>query len=128
MYMKINRSEILLKFESRCAYCGDPITLKQMQVDHVIPKLFFTSHVKSKSHRIPDFLKHLSESDLDHMDNLFPACRQCNFYKGANDLETFRRSMRDIHERIAKPFISRLGLKYGIVKITPWDGVFYFER
>ncbi|HHL0784606.1 TPA: hypothetical protein ACQ0F8_001977 [Streptococcus agalactiae] len=26
------------------------------------------------------------------------------------------------------PFISRLGADYGIVKIEPFDGIFYFEK
>jgi gp26 len=36
--------------------------------------------------------------------------------------------MSTLHERIAKPFIARLGLDYGIIKIEPFDGKFYFEE
>ncbi|QBX26365.1 hypothetical protein Javan318_0025 [Streptococcus phage Javan318] len=36
--------------------------------------------------------------------------------------------MSTLHERITKPFIARLGLDYGIVKIEPFNGKFYFEE
>jgi len=34
---KINRELVHSKFGGRCAYCGVEITIKQMQVDHIVP-------------------------------------------------------------------------------------------
>ena len=34
---KREREEVLKKYDGHCAYCGAEITLKQMQVDHLIP-------------------------------------------------------------------------------------------
>lgn len=35
--MKVNREQIFLKCNGHCAYCGKEITLKEMQIDHIIP-------------------------------------------------------------------------------------------
>jgi len=125
--MKADRNKIWIKYSRKCAYCGEDLKFKEMQIDHIIPKNNFISEIKNKIF-VPKFLTHLTESDLNHYDNLNPSCRQCNFYKSANRLECFRESLKDIHIRIMKPFISRLGAKYGIVNINEWDGIFYFER
>ena len=101
------RIEVWQKYDCRCAYCGEPIHYKEMQVDHIHPK-----------HR----------NGTDEIGNYNPACRQCNFYKSTHTVDEFREQMKTLHERISKPFISRLGMKYGIVQITPFDGVFYFEK
>ena len=34
MKMKINREEVYNKCGGHCAYCGNDITIKQMQIDH----------------------------------------------------------------------------------------------
>ena len=56
-----------------------------------------------------------------------PACYKCNFYKSTLKLEQFREQMLTLHERIEKPFIARLGISYGILKLEPFSGKFYFE-
>ncbi len=125
--MKIDRDKVWRKYDCKCAYCGEDLEYKAMQVDHIIPKIMFESEVRSNI-MVPKFLNHLTVNDLNHWDNLHPSCRQCNFYKSGNRLEYFRSALMDIHVRIMKPFISRLGAKYGIVKMHAWDGVFYFEN
>lgn len=125
--MKIDRNKVWNKYGCKCAYCGEDIKFKEMQIDHIIPKANFWSSMRHDL-RIPSFLSHLTLGDLNHVDNLNPSCRQCNFYKSSHHLEGFRDRLLDIHYRIMKPFISRLGAKYGIVKMNTWDGIFYFEK
>lgn len=108
------RQQVFYKCNGHCAYCGCELTLKTMQVDH-IESVFNAEYWDKK--------------EVDNsIDNLMPACRQCNFYKGVFDLEDFRREMKSLIERVRKPFIFRLAEKYGIVQELAWDGKFYFEN
>ena len=36
--MKIDRQKVYDKYNGHCAYCGKPITIKDNQVDHILPK------------------------------------------------------------------------------------------
>lgn len=101
------RFAVYEKYQGRCGYCGIELELRQMQVDHIFP------------HR---------RGGVDEYDNLMPACRMCNYYKHTFTVEGFRQEMKTLHERILKPFIARLGARYGMVEVTPFDGVFYYER
>lgn len=111
---RVIRDEVYQKYNCKCAYCGEDLEYKDMQVDHIIPKLHFELKI--------------ADGDMDSIDNLNPSCRACNFYKGAHSMDTFRKYMITLHERIMKPFISRLGEKHGMIKVTPFCGKFYFER
>jgi predicted restriction endonuclease len=105
--MKINRQQVLDKYNNHCAYCGCEITLKTMQVDHK----------KSKRY-----------GGTDEFKNLMPSCRLCNHYKRANNLETFRRYIVEMYEKLSKIYIFRVAEKYGMFVWKDWDGKFYFER
>jgi len=78
-----------------------------MQVDHIEPKAL---------------------GGKDELENYNPSCRQCNFYKSTFSLEQFKNQLAKITERIKKPFIVRLALKYGIVSFKTFDGKFYYEK
>lgn len=125
--MKSNRQKIFEKYGGHCAYCGEEITIKDMQVDHIIPKNEFWSHIKNDIH-IPEFLRHLKLNDLNHIDNLNPACRVCNKWKSAFHLELFRfelsEQLKRLHKNIA-PY--RMAKKYGLIEEKSKPIVFYFE-
>ena len=105
------RIQVYNKYKGHCSYCGKEIEYKDMQVDHIIPKHTF------------DNIK-----DADYKENYNPSCRRCNYYKGGESIEAFRNWMKTIHERIQLPFLSRVGLDYGIMVLKPFNGVFYFEK
>lgn len=112
---KQDRLKVYEKYNSHCAYCGKEIAYKDMQVDHIRPQR--------------DYMEALVEGkNLDDLDNLNPSCRRCNHYKRSLDLEGFRDYIKTLHERIAKDYITRVGLDFGIVILKPFDGVFYFEK
>lgn len=100
------RQLIYDKYDGHCAYCGKEIEYTEMQVDHQIAK---------------------RNGGTDNIENLFPSCRRCNHYKRAQGIEAFREYIRTLHERIAKDYIVKVGLDYGIVTIKPFGGKFYFE-
>lgn len=101
------RQKIYAKYGGRCAYCGKEIEFKDMQIDHIEPLRLGGSDAKK---------------------NKNPACRQCNHYKRANSLETFRRLIKTIHKRIREIYICKVAENYGIIKYQEWDGKFYFEK
>lgn len=102
------RKHVYEKYNGHCAYCGCKLEYKDMQVDHVIS-------VYGKD----------GSNDLD---NLMPTCRMCNFYKSTYSLDDFRKNLETLHERLRKPFIYRLALKYGLIEEHKKDVVFYFEK
>ena len=111
---KINRGEIWNKYDKHCGYCGkDIIAIKDMQIDHIKPQW--------------QFINGYIDGDMNHINNLMPTCRTCNHYKRGHDLEGYRRLMTTLHERVCSHYIGQVALKYGIVQIKPFDGIFYFE-
>lgn len=104
---KALRLLVYSKYQGHCAYCGKEMLYKDMQVDHM------TSQHNHGS---------------DTIENLMPSCRRCNHYKRAMNLEGFRYHMKGLHDRIRNPYINKVALDYGIIKLEPFDGMFYFER
>lgn len=106
------REEVFEKYTGHCAYCGTRMEIRDMQVDHVVPR---------------------DKGGSDDLGNLNPSCRACNFYKTNFDLETFRKRLIEFQDRFlaSPPFIVKLAELYGIatrLPERPWDGKFYFEK
>lgn len=127
MTPKQTREIVYAKFRGNCAYCGQFIQIKDMQVDHVIPQYGFQSYLKNKW-KIPEFLSHLTENDLHHIDNLFPSCRVCNNWKSTYHLELFREEIQDQVNRLNKRHANyRMAKKYGLIEETVKPVKFHFE-
>jgi 5-methylcytosine-specific restriction endonuclease McrA len=125
---KQERQIIFDKYDGKCAYCGNPLIFEKMQVDHIIPKYNFKMYVGNK-YNVPGFLSHLTIEDIDHIDNLFPACAVCNKWKDTFDLELFRGELFKQIERLNKYSSNfRIAKKYGLVLETPKPIIFYFEQ
>ena len=105
--MKIDRQALWKRYNGHCAYCGTEIAYKDMQVDHVKPKIW---------------------GGDDSPDNLMPSCRSCNHYKRAHQIETYRILIETLHRRIEDIYIVRVAIRYGLLTIKPFDGKFYFEK
>lgn len=65
------RTQIYNMFDGHCAYCGCTLALNEMTIDHIRP------------------LNKINGTDT--LDNMFPACFQCNHEKSNLTLEKFRR-------------------------------------
>ena len=125
---KTDRENIHNKFEGRCAYCGDRVEFKKMQVDHILSKKNFKMHIEH-DWCVPFFLKHLTVNDLNHNDNLFPACRVCNKRKDTMDIETFRAELQLQLLRAQNTSANyRMAKKYKQVIETPKRIIFHFEK
>lgn len=106
--MKIDRQAVYAKYGGHCAYCGKEITIKEMEVDHVVPQRYHGTN---------------------DMDNLMPSCHTCNHYKRAYLLENFRDwLLGELIDRLMKVYIFRVALRYNMITINGWDKKFYFEK
>lgn len=102
------RQKVYDMYNGHCAYCGCELELKDMQIDHIIPKYL---------------------GGEDDIVNYRPSCRMCNFYKGTNSVESFRRNLTDMLMRnVRRPFQYRMALKYGLVKEDVKPIIFYYEQ
>lgn len=115
------RMQIWQKYGGRCAYCGEPIEYKDMQVDHIKPK-FHTWTEDEKQRLLPEGV-----CGDDSMDNLNPSCRMCNFRKGTDTIEMFRNAIKHSLVCLERSFTYRLAKRYGLVKEMPQKVEFYFE-
>jgi 5-methylcytosine-specific restriction endonuclease McrA len=108
---KEERNLVFEKYEGKCAYCG--IELKKgWHVDHIVPFVF---------------------GGKDEFSNYNPSCKECNTYKGATRLETYRSQLkRMLIERLEYLFKSKTKMKVamnmGSIVYYEWDELFYFER
>lgn len=110
------REEIFKKYDGHCAYCGKVLQRGAWQVDHLIPVQ------RERFGRYTD-------ADINGYKNLLPSCRRCNHYKRAHSLETFRRYIEEIPEKLKEQnYIYKVGLDYGLVEEHPKKIVFYFEE
>lgn len=115
--MKPNRQSVYDKFDGRCAYCGDPIEFKAMQVDHLIAQW-----------RLTDKQQSVTYDQVHCHENHMPSCRSCNKYKDGRSLEYFREGLEDqinILRRDRPTF--RLAERFGLIECKPKPIVFYFE-
>ena len=111
--MKIDRQKVYQKFNSRCAYCGRKITIKQMQVDHFWPQS----------------LAHFEIGlDNNRPENLMPSCAKCNNHKAGMRPETWRKELQLQIPRLRKNAQFDRALRFGQIEITEKPVVFFFEE
>ncbi len=123
--MTKEREKIYSKFNGKCAYCGEELNGK-FQVDHIIPKKNFRDVVHNG--KAPEFLRHLTVNDMNHSDNLFPSCSQCNFYKDAHTLDYFRHKIGVILKNLQDcVYIYRVALKYKLIEENSINVNFHYE-
>lgn len=110
------REAVYNKYDGHCAYCGKPITYKEMQVDHLIP-------VQRER------FKRYSEEEIECFENYMPVDRRCNHYKRAHSLEVFRKYIEEIPAKLYRDnYIYKVGLDYGLVEAHERKIKFYFEE
>ena len=123
---KTLRLKVYDKYNGHCAYCGREIKYEEMQVDHA--RAFAQQWYAPKDVR-EETAKMIEDDSINAIDNLMPACRACNFYKGINNIDGLRRRIREELEHTCRStFQTRLAMQYGMIEYRPWDGKFYFEK
>lgn len=108
---KAERQFVYNKMDGHCAYCGCELKYEDMQVDHIVP------------------LEGWSVQGEDTLENMFPACRSCNHYKGASQLEGFRKMVENMPHALMRDSVTyKNAVRFGLVIPNPHPVVFYFER
>jgi hypothetical protein len=102
---KAMRQQVYDSLNGHCGYCGCKITIKEMQIDHIEAVYLHEKELKAGK-----------AQEINSIENYMPACRMCNFYKSTMSIESFRKQLETLPERLDKIFIYRLAKKYGIVK------------
>lgn len=103
------RLQVYNKYDGHCAYCGNKIEYKDMQVDHIIPQR--------------------EKGSTNDIENLMPSCRMCNHYKRGYSLYQFKEwLLAGIIERIKKIYIVKVAERYGMITFHEWDKKFYYEK
>lgn len=127
---KKQRAELRVKFGGKCAYCGCDLPDKGWHADHVEPiyrgRDFNRSIMDSGQ---LEFTSRVAERDaLDVADNLNPACKQCNLFKGGYPLEDFRQQIALQTERARAYSVNfRTAERFGLVEVVERPVVFWFE-
>lgn len=102
------REEVYKKYSGHCAYCGKPIDISEMQVDHV------------ESH-----YRHMGKDELA---NYMPSCRDCNGLKSDYTLEEFRNVLIPKCAGYSVGRKGRIAKAYKLNAISRKKIVFYFEK
>ena len=111
---KAIRDKVKAKFGGRCAYCGQ--MPEKLCIDHF--------HPVAKAHVLK-----AEGKDVNHIDNLMPACFSCNNYKMSWDIEWFRQELKCQVGRAREHSINfRLAERFGQLQPTPKPIKFYFEK
>jgi 5-methylcytosine-specific restriction endonuclease McrA len=123
--MKIDRKAVYGKYNGRCAYCGLVISIKEMQVDHAIPKF----HHDPVSGCLVVSCRKFSDYGLNDFRNLMPSCRVCNSWKHTWTIDEFRHELEMQIERLRKYSASfRIVERYGLIREATKEIAFFFER
>jgi len=125
---KIDRVAVYNKYNCRCGYCGIPLRIQEMQVDHIIPQSDYANRIK-RTFQLPSFLTNLNENDVNNPANLMPSCRVCNNWKSSHSLEFFRAELAEQLKRLNNYSSNyRIAKKFGQIEETPKPIIFYFEN
>lgn len=120
MRRKLSQSErkiVYAKTNGHCAYCGCEIAFKGFHVDHVLCL------------RNNEYLDDILGVEIDGIENMLPSCASCNRYKSTYDLETFRKMLSGIPERLARDISTySIALRFGMIEEHTEPIQFYFER
>lgn len=87
--MIVSRKKLFNLFGGKCAYCGRPLNRHTFQRDHKEPIIRFRNVKWTFSGR-----NGCRYPERHCLDNIVPACRDCNQSKSNYDLETWRAGLK----------------------------------
>lgn len=118
---KVFKNEVYSKFDGCCAYCGSPITLKNMQINHIIPIYRGWADLQLERFKL--------ERGTDELINLNPSCRVCNKWKSTWTIEQFRNEIQQQIKRLNERSAGfRIAKTYGLIQEIKREVKFHFEN
>ena len=127
--MALSKNERLIvwnKSNGACWYCGCKLPEKGWHADHIEPIRRF------KDMKITDTgVEHFMSCDNPHLDtieNMVPACKKCNLFKGVFSVEEFRREITYQVERARSYSVNfRTAERFGLIEVVSKPVKFWFE-
>lgn len=107
------RQQVYEKYGGHCAYCGCELEFGKMQVDH------FKAQVYDKE---------AGRKINNDIDNLMPACAECNRYKAEWSIEVMREWLQKSKQQLLKTQNLRILHRMGGFEISNKPLIFYFEK
>lgn len=128
---KKQRVQLREKFGGKCAYCGCELPEKGWHADHIEPIYRgrdFDRQVTDDG-RV-EFANRVAERvSLDVVENMTPACKQCNLFKGGYSLEGFRQQVAQQASRARLYSVNfRTAERFGQIQVTASPIIFWFEK
>lgn len=152
---KSDRELVRLKYDNRCAYCGDPLQ-KGWHVDEILPCIrlyeWTKAHWRHKITKEPkpkdgtarlmdevamadyeyiesrNVLKGYQYPERLHIDNQNPSCASCNINKHGGTIEEFRQLIQGFTKHLNENNTQfKISKRYGLVYEIQKPVVFYFE-
>ena len=107
------RDMVYNKYLGKCAYCGTYLQRDKFTIDHIDP--LRRGDKGSKAH-------------LNVISNYNPACTSCNSSKSTFSLDRWKQMITNKKKSLFRDNSAfRILLRFGLVKFTTNDVVFYFE-
>ena len=147
---KKDRQAVFDMYGGRCAYCGCEL-VKGWCVDHIEPIQRKMKRIGGYKHRVTgeyannttnaqslleeyEYVPYRNVPDgcdnpeKDVIENMAPSCFSCNSYKHSMSLETFRKQVGLLVERLNKSFTQyKIAKRFGLIEEKQNPVVFYFE-
>ena len=119
------RERVYYKYNGRCAYCGE-ILPDKWHVDHLEPlrrNKYYNKNTRKWETGI------CLNPEAEREDNYMPSCPSCNINKHSDTLEEFRANIQGyLNSLIIRNVNYQVARRYGLVRETNNDVVFYFEK
>jgi 5-methylcytosine-specific restriction endonuclease McrA len=114
------RKIVYKKYKGKCAYCGEDLEYRKMQVDHITPKYRKTSHKEAASWGL---LKGTND-----IENLNPSCRSCNASKSTFTIDNWRKELVLKEMRLMRDSsVYRILKRFEVIKVVKNEILFHFE-
>ncbi|HHA3384325.1 TPA: HNH endonuclease [Salmonella enterica subsp. salamae serovar 42:g,t:-] len=129
---KKQRAILREKFGGKCAYCGCELP-DRWHADHVVPVVRKLKTVKTglNTYKLTS-TNEMHHPENDKLENMFPACVECNLYKHAASIECFRSMIiNGFRGAVNRSQSLRCAQRFGMLTVTPAadaEIVFWFEK
>jgi len=125
MTHKEEREFIRLKFNGRCAYCGNPLPNK-WHVDHKIPVVRNKEFNYEKNKWVSAGFEN---PENDNIENKIPSCPSCNINKHSLSVDQFRSLISGFIKSLNRDSVQyKVSKRYGLIQEIDRDVEFYFEK
>lgn len=122
---KAQREQLRVKFDSRCAYCGEPLP-KNWHADHLEPVQRVDKYVRGIGLVRTNELEY---PQRDTIENMMPACPPCNIDKHVMRLEDWRIKLQGACGVLSRNNPTyRHAVRFGLLAETQIKIVFHFEK